>query len=418
MSIKNAQVICVGTEILIGDIVNTNAAFLSRELASLGISQYRQSVVGDNKERLVREITAALAECDLLILSGGLGPTYDDLTRNAVAKALGKQLVYHEELFDTIREYFERRGREIPECNKLQAYLVDGAKPLNNSEGTAPGQIIEGEKTIVLLPGPPNELITMWNKEAKPLIAPKCEKAIVSKNLNLIGIGESAVAELINDILVNSKNPSVSPYCSPGEVRLRVTACADSEKEALDMCNDMVQRLFDSEIAAYIYGIDTNLPEALVETLRKKDKRITFAESCTGGLLAKKITDIPGASEVFCGSIVTYSDDIKTKLLDIDGDIIERNGAVSHKVAVKMARHARLLFNSDIAIGVTGLAGPGGDYSDPQNPIPAGRVYIAVSTSHGEEVNKYSFGETLSREKIRELAATAAFSFALKKLKH
>ncbi len=414
MIIKTAEILCVGTELLLGDIVNTNAAYLSRELASMGIAQYKQSVVGDNSERLEQSIRSALQNCDLLIMTGGLGPTYDDITKETAAKAIGKSLYEDAEVLAHIEHYFKKRGRTMTDNNRKQATVIEGSKVLKNNCGTAPGVFCESDgKVIILLPGPPSEMMPMWQNEAKPLLKEYCDKVLVSRNINIVGIGESAVAEKLGDMMERSTNPTIAPYCKTGEVRLRVTASADTREEALSMCLDTVEEIKATEIGKYIYGYDTTLEEAVVNTLKRKGKILSTAESCTGGLIAKMITDVPGASEVFYGGVNSYHNIIKNKVLGVSSRRLDKYGAVSHQVAVKMAEGVRDLMNSDISVAVTGIAGPGGGTEEK----PVGLVYIAVCHNGKTTVKKYKFGHRLSREKIRELTAVNALIDVLNTIK-
>lgn len=414
MSIKSAEILCVGTELLLGDIINTNAAFLSKELASLGISQYRQSVVGDNAERLEYAVKQALSECELLIVTGGLGPTYDDITKETVAKVLDKKLIFDKSTYEKIKEYFDSRGRKMSDNNRKQAMIIEGSVILENDMGTAPGIYCkEKNKAVILLPGPPFEMQPIWKNKAKPILSKQCDKVFLSRNINIVGMGESMVASKLCNIMENAVNPTVAPYCSAGEVRLRITASADTKEEALQLCNDKIREIAASEVSSYIYGIDTTLPEALVKVLKKKNLKFTCAESCTGGLIAKSITDVAGTSEVFDGGVVSYSGEVKCKLLDVSESCLEKYGAVSHQVAVMMARGVKELMHADVSVAVTGLAGPGGGTEEK----PVGLVYISVSYKGNDTVNKYMFGDHLSREKIRELAMVNALADVLRAIK-
>lgn len=414
MKIKTAEVLCVGTEILIGDIVNTNAAFLSRELASLGISQYRQSVVGDNSHRLEESIRDALNNCDLLIMTGGLGPTYDDITKETTAKVVGRELKLDDDALEHIRNFFKKRGRTMTENNIKQAMVIDGSTILKNSVGTAPGCLYETDnKMIILLPGPPSEMTVMWNNEAKPIVAKCCDKVLVSRNMNIVGIGESSVAQKLDHLMKNATNPTIAPYCKTAEVRLRITASADTKEKALSMCLDTIEEIKATEVGEYIYGYDTTLEEAVVNTLRRKNMILSTAESCTGGLIAKMITDVSGASDVFFGGVNSYHNIIKNKVLGVSSRSLDKYGAVSHQVASQMAEGVRTLMNSDISVAVTGIAGPTGGTEEK----PVGLVYIAVCLNGRTTVKKYKFGSHQTREKIRELTAVNALIDVLETIK-
>ena len=311
--IKTAEILCVGTELLLGDIVNSNAAFLSRKLAELGVGVYRHTAVGDNPERLTEALSECLGRADLVVMSGGLGPTKDDLTKETVAKYFGLSMELHEDSLRTIREYFQRTGRIMSANNEKQAMMPKGAIVFPNRYGTAPALAIEqGDKTVIMLPGPPVELIPLFGEEVQPYLERRCNSAIVSRNVHFFGIGESALAEKMDKLLTESENPSVAPYCQSGEVRLRVTARAESREKAGAMCDEYVERIIESPVGGFIYGVDVeNIERAVVDALHKRGLTLSAAESCTGGLIAKRITDIPGCSDVFFGGCVTYTNEVK-----------------------------------------------------------------------------------------------------------
>lgn len=414
MVIRTAEILCVGTELLLGDIINTNAAFLSKELAELGISQYRQSVVGDNRQRLEDTIKTALDHCDLLILTGGLGPTYDDITRETAAKVIKKELVLDNDCLADIESFFKKRGKTMTANNIKQAMIIKGSTVLKNTVGTAPGTLCcANDKILVLLPGPPSEMKEMWKNQAKPIISQYCEKVIVSKNINIVGIGESAVEDYLKEMMLSSCNPTVAPYCKTAEVRLRVTASAATKEEAISLCDKKIKEIEATEIGKYIYGIDTSLEEAVVKRLNKYSLTIATAESCTGGLIAKTITDVPGSSAVFEGSVVSYSNRIKNAVLGVSEHRLEAYGAVSHQVAIKMAEGVHNLMDADVAVAVTGIAGPGGG----TEKKPVGLVYISVYYNGETTVKKYKFGSHNSRERIRELTLANALNDVLSRLK-
>lgn len=409
-----AEILCVGTELLLGDIVNTNAAFLSERLASLGFAVYHHSVVGDNPERLSDALRLSLSRADLVITSGGLGPTKDDLTKETVADYFGLPLEMHASSLEAIRDYFKRTGRVMSENNEKQAMMPRGAKVFPNRHGTAPSLAVRNdEKTVVMLPGPPVELIPIFNEEVVPYLREMSGAAIVSKNVNIFGIGESAVAQKLDELLSKSLNPTVAPYCKEGEVRLRVTARANSAQTASRMCDGVVSEILKSEIGEYVYAIDADSMErVLVERLKKAGKTLAAAESCTGGLIAKRITDIPGCSDVFVGGCVTYTNDIKQKLLGVKAETLARFGAVSSQTAMEMARGVRESTGSDIGVSATGYAGPGG--GDEVNPV--GTVFIGISTADGESFRHLSLSPRRNREYIRIVSATNAYDMVLKTL--
>lgn len=412
-TIKTAEILCVGTELLLGDIVNTNAAYLSQRLAELGICVYRHTAVGDNPERLKSALASALEGADLIITSGGLGPTYDDLTKETVAAYFGRELYLHQPSLEKIKSYFARTGRVMTKNNEKQAMMPEGAVVLENNYGTAPALALYDEKknkTVIMLPGPPGELIPIFTEEVAPYLRRRSDSVIVSKNVYIFGIGESAVEEKIKVLMTDSQNPTVAPYCKEGEVRLRVTARAENEQTAQEMCDETVQKIRDSEIGRYIYGIDIfSLEHALVGLLCEKELTLSCAESCTGGLIGERITSVPGCSSVFMGGCITYTNDVKERLLGVSHETLEKFGAVSKETAMEMARGARLRMGTDIAVSATGLAGPSGGTTD----TPVGTVFIGLSTRGGESYRKLSLSANRSREYIRIVSASNAIDMAL-----
>lgn len=415
--IRNAEILCVGTELLLGDIINTNAAFLSSSLADMGINVYRHTVVGDNPERLKKALSAAFENADLVITSGGLGPTYDDLTKETVAECFGREMFLHEDSLERIKEYFRSSNKHMADNNIKQAMMPKGAVVFPNAYGTAPSLAIvdeEKNKTAIMLPGPPNELIPLFNEQIAKYLSDRCEGALVSKNINIFGIGESNLEELLGDLMQTATNPTVAPYCKMGEVRLRVTAKSTDIALASQMCDEMISRIENTEIGQYIYGIDsTSMEMATVRALSEKGLTLATAESCTGGLIAKRITDVSGASEVFLGSCVTYANSAKQRLVGVSAESLEKYGAVSEAVALEMARGARIALGSDIAISTTGVAGPTG--GTPEKPV--GTVYVGISTEKSERVIKLSLSALKSREYIRNVTVNNALSLVLSFLK-
>ena len=412
--ISTAEILCVGTELLLGDIVNTNAAFLSRELAALGLGVYRHTAVGDNPQRLAKALDEALERADLVITSGGLGPTYDDLTKETVAAAFGLSLELHGHSLKRIEDYFARLGRAMTPNNAKQAMMPVGATVFDNDYGTAPSLAVTDKdtgKTVIMLPGPPGELIPIFRQKIAPYLRERTDAVLVSKNIHIFGMGESAVEDKIRDIMTESENPTVAPYCKEGEVRLRVTAKADSETAAAELCDGMIEKILSTEVGKFVYGIDVDsLERALVGKLIEKGRTLCCAESCTGGLIAQRITDVSGCSAVFFGGCVTYTNEMKMALLGVSGETIERYTAVSPQTAMEMARGARLRLGTDIAVSATGYAGPtGGTESD-----PVGTVYIGLSTEKGEEYRRLSLSSMRSREYIRIVSASNALHMALK----
>ena len=370
-----AEIISVGTELLLGEIVDTNAVFLSQELAALGIELYHRTTVGDNAQRLKQAITEALDRVDLVITSGGLGPTTDDLTKETVAEALGLALVLDRASLESIEGYFARTGRRMTENNYKQALIPEGGEALPNAKGTAPGvSVRKGGKWVICLPGPPRELRPMFRDYVRPQLEAKSRGVIRSRVLRLCGIGESVLVEEIADLLSNQTNPTLAPLASAGEVRLRITASAETVAEAETAIADLEYKL-RARLGQAIYGVDDDTLESIVVGLLKQcGETLAAAESCTGGLLTSRITDVPGASAVFDRGVVAYSNRSKEELLGIPAAVIERAGAVSTEVATLMAQGVRSRTGSDWGIGITGIAGPGGGTAEK----PVGLVYYAL----------------------------------------
>ena len=407
-----AEILCVGTELLMGDIVNTNAAYLSRRLARLGIGVYRQAVVGDNPARLAEDVRAALSRSDLVIMSGGLGPTYDDLTKETVAGVFGRRLEMHAPSLARIEGYFASTGRVMTENNKKQAMMPEGAVVFPNDYGTAPALALENEegKVVVMLPGPPRELEPLFCEQVEPYLKKRCASIMVSRNLHIIGMGESAVESELPQEIKDSTNPTVAPYCVPGEVRLRVTARDKDESHAMRLCDAMVERLMALPIAKFVYGIDVPDPaHALVGALMARGMTVATAESCTGGLIAKKLTDVAGCSAVVAGGAVTYQTRQKEAILGVDPTLIAAHTVVSEPVAKAMAQGALARFGVDLAIATTGYAGPGGGTE--QEPV--GTVYVAVATREAVTCRRLTLGARRDRAYVREVAAVQAISQAI-----
>ena len=411
----SAEILSVGTELLLGDIVNTNAAFLSQRLADLGISVYCHTVVGDNPARLLKALDAAFAEADLVITSGGLGPTYDDLTKETVASYFGKSLSMHEPSLAAIRAYFDRIGRVMTKNNEKQAMMPEGAIVFPNHYGTAPSLAIEGanNKTAIMLPGPPGELIPLFEEEILPYLQSRRDSVLVSKNVHIFGMGESSVENELKELMTEAKNPTVAPYCKEGEVRLRVTASAETEEKAAALCDGMIETIKATEVGRYVYGIDVNsLEEAAVRHLRAKGMTLATAESCTGGLCAKRVTDLAGCSDVFLGGCVTYANEAKMALLGVKKESLEAFGAVSEETAREMARGVRERLGASVGTATTGIAGPGG--GTPEKPVGPG--YVAISTERGETVRKLSLSSMRSRDYIRIVSANHVYDLILKEV--
>lgn len=369
------ELISVGTEILLGDILNTDAQFLSIELARLGISVIHQSTVGDNRERLLAQLKEAADRSDIIILSGGLGPTPDDLTKEVCCEFFGKKMFLHEPTVEKIKTYFSTKGMEMAQNNLKQAMLPKDCVIFPNDNGTAPGMAIEKDGVhILVLPGPPRELKPMFRNCAVPYLMQFSDRIIVSHNIRTFGIGESLMAERVND-LFDAENPTVAPYAKDGEALLRVTAMARTKEEAENLCKPVINEI-KSRLDGFVYGVDyTCIEEAVIEKLKEKHIKVATAESCTGGLIAKRITDVPGASEVFDCGIISYANEIKHRVLGVSEDDLNKYGAVSEPVARQMAQGALKVSGADIAVSVTGIAGPDSDSTNK----PVGLVYIGLA---------------------------------------
>ena len=412
---QKAEILCVGTELLMGDVVNTNAAYLAKRLSALGIGVYRQAVVGDNPARLREDLTAALARVDLVVLTGGLGPTFDDLTKETAAAVFGRGMALHKPSLDRMTAYFAAIGRTMTENNKKQAMMPTGAVVFENDCGTAPGLALEDEegRVAILLPGPPAEMSAMFENQVEPFLRARAAGVLFSRNVRIMGMGESAVEAALPPDVRDSQNPTVAPYCDPGEVRLRVTARADDEATARALCDGMVERLKKTPFGDLIYAIDMPSAEAaLLAELQERGMTVSTAESCTGGLLLKRLTDIAGCSAVVAGGAVTYQTREKERVLGIPRDLIERYTVVSEPVARAMAEAARRVFDTDVAIATTGYAGPGGG----TEKEPVGTVYVAVATSAGTTCRRLSLSPRRDRDYIRRVAATSGFVDALRAL--
>ncbi len=358
-----------------GDILNTDAQFLSIELAKLGISVIHQSTVGDNRERLLAQLKEAADRSDIIILSGGLGPTPDDLTKEVCCEFFGKKMFLHEPTVEKIKTYFSTKGMKMAQNNLKQAMLPKDCVIFPNDNGTAPGMAIEKDGVhILVFPGPPRELKPMFRNCAVPYLMQFSDRIIVSHNIRTFGIGESSMAERVND-LFDAENPTVAPYAKDGEALLRVTAMARTKEEAENLCKPVINEI-KNRLDGFVYGVDyTCIEEAVIEKLKEKHMKVATAESCTGGLIAKRITDVPGASEVFDCGIISYANEIKHRVLGVSEDDLNKYGAVSEPVARQMARGALKVSGADIAVSVTGIAGPDSDSTNK----PVGLVYIGLA---------------------------------------
>ena len=377
-----AEIISVGTEILLGDIVNTNAQYVAKELASIGIEVYHQSTVGDNVERLYECFKESLERSDVVITTGGLGPTKDDLTKEVAAKFFGQELVLHEPSWEYIKSLIQRRGKEIAPNNKKQAYFPESAIILKNNNGTAPGAILKkDDKAIIVLPGPPKEMKAMFNESVMPYLNQFTDFKLISKTLRLYGIGESDLEIAIMDILDEQTNPTVALYAKEMEVTIRLTAKATDEEEALKLIEPVENRIRE-RVGKFIYTNDDKyngesqnvLEEIVAKLLVEKDLKVATAESCTGGMVASALIDYPGISSVFLEGCVTYSNESKIKRLGVKEETLNKYGAVSEETAIEMAKGIAEGLGADIGLSTTGVAGPGGGTDEK----PVGLVYTAV----------------------------------------
>lgn len=404
-----AEIICVGTEILLGNIVNTNAAYLAEKCAYLGLSSYYQVAVGDNKERLTETIKTAKDRADVIFLVGGLGPTEDDLTKETAAEVFGKKLVEDAKAKEIILDILTTRGYAVTDNNFKQALVPEGAIVLYNENGTAPGIIVEENgKVCIMLPGPPNEFIPMVERQVVPYFLAQKNAAIYSKVVKLVDIGESLLAEQISD-LTSMSNPTVATYAKTREVHVRVTASAPTEEEAKKLVKPVVREL-KSRYPENVYttNADETLEEAVVALLSKNGLTLTTAESCTGGLLSATIVNVSGASDVFRGGYITYSNKLKRNVIGVKKSSLEKYGAVSEQVASEMAKGALDEAKADVAVSVTGIAGPGG--GTPEKPV--GTVYIGCAVKNKVYVERFNFDG--DRSKVRQSSVAAGLSMIRK----
>ncbi len=404
-----AELIAVGTELLLGNIANTDAQILSQGLSALGINVYYHTVVGDNPERLRAAVEVARTRADIIITTGGLGPTCDDLTKTVLAECFGKKLVYDEGSASRIRYYFGKlhRAGQMTENNLQQAWLPEGCTILSNDWGTAPGCAFEADGThVIMLPGPPNECTPMFRYRAMPYLADLADGIILSRTLRIFGMGEAAVEDKLRDRMNALKNPTLAPYAKTGEVELRITAKAITEGVALALI-DPVEKELLALLGPLVYGVDVPSLEAVVlKQLVQRRLNLGTAESLTGGLAAKRMTDLPGASMAFKGSIISYTSEGKESLLGVPGDLLREKGAVCPEVAVAMAEGARKALRCDLALSFTGVAGP--DTDEWENPV--GLVYVALATPEGTRLRELRLGP--DRERIRMGAVSNGFDMA------
>ncbi|MCX7698536.1 MAG: competence/damage-inducible protein A [Candidatus Goldbacteria bacterium] len=409
----NAEIITIGTELLLGQILDTNSLYLSKKLAEIGINLYYKTSVGDNITRIKEMLSIAANRSDLIIVTGGLGPTVDDVTRDAVAEWTGRKLLLDNELLHRIEQFFKNRNIKMPENNKLQAYLPEGALILENKVGTAPGFILEhNSRIIACVPGVPAEMKPMIETGLIPYLIEKYGAGkfiILSKRIKLTGIPESLIDEKIKDIFIESKNPTVAILAHQTEIEIRLTAKAENKEQAISLIEKLKREVYN-RLSDNIFGEDDETLEEKVAILLK-DKKLTIAtaESCTAGLLSYRLTNIPGSSLYFLGGVNTYSNESKINLLGVSAETIKRYGAVSEECARQMAQKCREKFGSDIAIAISGIAGPDGGTVEK----PVGLVYIAIDFKGDIKIFKFNFGGL--RDVVRARASQMAL-FELYKL--
>lgn len=409
----NAEILSIGTELLLGQIIDTNAAYLAEKLAGLGINLYFKTTVGDNSERINQALGQALNRADLIITTGGLGPTTDDLTIETIAQYFGEVLVVDHPSLKKIEGFFEKRNAKMSN-NKKQALRPKNAMIIPNPLGSAPGMILEkGDKVIISLPGVPKEMYKMMEKTVIPFLLNKLgnEKSIIkSRTLKLVGLGESGVEERVIDLILNQSNPTIAPYAKESEVHLRITAKGESQQE-IDSMIDQAEEKIRARLDEHIYGVDEEkLEELVARNLAEKSVSIAVAESCTGGLITHRLTNIPGISDYLERGIVSYSNMAKMEVLGVKSEILQEHGAVSYQTALAMAEGVRRISKTDLGLAVTGIAGPtGGNVSK-----PVGLVYVALFTKEGGRCEKYNFfGD---REAIKNRTAQMALNMVKKYL--
>ena len=407
-----AEILAVGTEILLGDIINTNAQFISKELASLGIDVYRQEVIGDNEDRLLEAIEEIFQRSDILICTGGLGPTEDDLTKETICKYFNADLELHEESLEELKNYYKRLDRPMTESNLKQVYFPKESKVLSNPNGTAPGMILEkNDKVAVILPGPPREMKPMFLNYVKAYLKDKGNGVIISEVLRVLGVGESTAANMIKDFINNGVNPTVAPYAKEDDVIFRITARGKSEEEGRKLIapvKEEIKRVFNLD--CYGEGEELTIEEVLGKLLVDRKLTISTAESCTGGMIASRLINYPGISEVFLEGAVTYSNEAKERTLKVKKETLDTYGAVSEETAKEMAIGISKRTGSDISVVTTGIAGPGGGSEEK----PVGLVYIGLYYKGNVKAFKYIFNG--NRHNVRTKATVTALDLVRREI--
>ena len=403
------EILSVGTELLLGNIANTDAQMLSQGLSELGLNVFWHTVVGDNLQRAKEAVALAKKRADIIITTGGLGPPRDDLTKNVLAEAFGKKLVFDEPSAQRICAYFQRTGRVMTDNNLQQALLPEGCTILENDWGTAPGCAFQAEGVhVIMLPGPPSECRPMFLYRARPYLMSLSEGVIASHTIKLFGIGESTMEAQLRNQMNAMSNPTLAPYAKEGECELRVTAKAATDAEAQALLRPTVQQVTEL-FGDKVYGVDVpSLEHVVIHGCKEKGLTLGCAESCTGGLIAKRLTDVPGASSAFRGGIVSYTNEIKKQVLGVPDELLVQFGAVSSETAKAMAEGARKVLGCDIALSSTGVAGPSRD--DRNNEV--GTMFVAIATPEGTCVRALHLGARPMRERLRTQTASHAFALA------
>ena len=406
-----AEILAVGTELLMGQIVNTNAQYITKRLNDVGVNVYYHSVVGDNPVRLKECLRLALSRADVVITTGGLGPTKDDITKEIAAEIVGMKLVRHEETYQNIRCFFERVNRKMMDNNTKQADIPEGCTIIPNNNGTAPGCLIEKEgKTIILFPGPPNEMIPMFEETVFPYFEKKTGQIIGSRMLKVFGLGESEMEMKILDLIEAQSNPTIAPYVNMGEVVIRVTARSKDKREAMEMIDPVIERIKE-RLGSALYALDgETLEQTVAKLLMDRDISISTVESCTGGMLASKLVNVPGISKVFANGFITYSNQSKIDVLGVAPDTIKTYGAVSRETAVEMVKGLVKKTGTRAGVAISGIAGPDG--GTPEKPV--GSVCIAVYLDG--EIDSIEIKLNGDRERVRHMACLNALNMMRKKI--
>lgn len=407
----NGEIICIGTELLLGDTLNSNSQYLSQELSALGMNLFYHTVVGDNIDRLKKTISLAYKRSDIIITTGGLGPTQDDMTKETIADILGLPLEIHKPSLEYIESFFENTNRKMTKNNEKQAYIPAGSIVLHNENGTAPGFIIEkNNKVFILLPGPPNEMVAMFEKYIVPYFIKKEEINFYSRYYKIIGIGESALEDILLDLIDRQTNPTIATYAGNNEVSLRLTANAENKSSA-DKILQPFENLLYQKLGNHIYGGKENtLEQVVVDMLINKNTTYSIAESCTGGLVASRLISIPNVSKVFHSGIVCYSNDSKENIIGVSPAILKSKGAVSPEIAEELCRKLYNQTQTDIVMSITGIAGPDGATEEK----PLGLVYIGILYKDNIDIHTYYLSG--NRNKIQERASQWALNILRKKL--